>query len=89
MPVFSPTFFLSHIIAHPPHLLLLTLRRLSQELELKQHSLALLEERARGSEAHQLAEAVAATEAELGEAKQASQDAKERKQELVQAAKVR
>ncbi len=62
--------------------------RLSQEVELKQHSLALLEERARGSEAHQLGEAVAATQAELGQAQQAVQDARERKQQLVAAAKV-
>ena len=64
------------------------MHRLSQELELKQHSLSLLEERARGSEAHQLAEAAAATEKELGEAQQAVQVARERKQELVAAAKV-
>ena len=62
---------------------------MGQELELKQHSLSLLEERARGSEAHQLAEAAAATQAELKQAQQAAQAARERKQELVAAAKVR
>lgn len=75
----------SHLTPTPPHC---PCARLSQELELKQHSLALLEERARGSEAHQLAEAVAATQGELEGAQQAGAEARERKQQLVAAAKV-
>lgn len=62
--------------------------RLSQELELKQHSLKLLEERMAGSEAAQLAEAVAATQQELEEATAAVAAAQEKKKEMVAAAKV-
>lgn len=62
--------------------------RLSQELELKQHSLKLLEERMQGSEVHQLSEAVAGSERELQEAQQALAAAHEKKKEMVVAAKV-
>ena len=62
--------------------------RLSQELELKQHSLKLLEERMQGSEAAQLSAAVTATQAELDEAQAAVAAAQERKKEMATAAKV-
>ncbi|PRW61562.1 structural maintenance of chromosomes 2-1 isoform A [Chlorella sorokiniana] len=62
-------------------------KKLSQELELKQHSLKLLEERMQGSEAHQLSEAVAASERELGEAQAAVAAAQQKKAEMVAAAK--
>ena len=62
--------------------------RLSQDLELKQHSLKLLEERMAGSEAAQLSEAVAASEAELAEAQAAVAAAQAKKAEMVAAAKV-
>ena len=62
--------------------------RLSNALELAQHQLALLEERMKGSEAAQLADAVAATEREVAEAQQAVQGAQARKKEMAAAAKV-
>ena len=63
--------------------------RLSQELELKQHALALLKERMAGSESAQLAEAVATLEAELASEEEAARKAKEAKESLVATAKVR
>lgn len=62
--------------------------RLSQDLELKEHSLRLLQERMQGSEAHQLAEAAATAERELGEAQAAVVAAQDKKKEMVAAAKV-
>ncbi|PSC74142.1 structural maintenance of chromosomes 2-1-like [Micractinium conductrix] len=62
-------------------------KKLSQDLELKQHSLKLLEERMAGSEAAQLSEAVAASEAELAEAQAAVAAAQAKKAEMVAAAK--
>ena len=62
--------------------------RLSNQLELAQHQLALLEERLQGSEAHQLAAAVASTEQEVAAAQQAVLDAQERKKQMTAAAKV-
>lgn len=64
------------------------MRRLTQELELKQHALALLQERIAGSESAQLAEAVAALEADLAAAKAAAAAAKERKAQMAASAKV-
>jgi structural maintenance of chromosome 2 len=61
--------------------------RLSQELELKQHSLALLEERVQGSEAHQLSQATTACEEQVGEAQEAVAAAKAKKAAMVGAAK--
>ena len=63
-------------------------RRISQELELKQHALALLKERMAGSESAQLAEAVAMLEAELAGEEEAARSAKEAKESLVTTAKV-
>ena len=62
--------------------------RLSQELELKQHALALLKERAAGSESAQLADSVAALEAELAGEEEAAHKAKQTKESMVAAAKV-
>jgi hypothetical protein len=62
--------------------------RLSQELELREHSLSLLQERLQGSEAHKLAEAVAAVEAELADATAAVAGAAEKKSAMVVAAQV-
>ncbi len=62
-------------------------RAAAQELELKEHALALLEERLAGSEAAQLASAAAAAEAELAEATAAVGAARERKAALGAAAK--
>ncbi|KAK9829006.1 hypothetical protein WJX72_003368 [[Myrmecia] bisecta] len=62
-------------------------KRLSQELELKQHALGLLQERIRGSESAQLAEAVSTTEAEMAGASTAAEAARERKKAMVAAAK--
>ena len=62
--------------------------RLSQELELKQHSLGLLKERMAGSESSQLAEAVAATKADLEAALAAVGDAQEKKKAMLSTAKV-
>lgn len=63
--------------------------RLSHELELKQHSLKLLEERMQGSEVHQLSEAVAGSELELQEAQEALAAAQKKQQDMLAAAKVR
>ena len=65
------------------------LRRLSQELELKRHALALLKERMAGSESAQLAEAVATLEAELAGEEEAAGKAKEAMETLSATAKVR
>jgi hypothetical protein len=62
--------------------------RLQQELELQQHSLQLLQGRMQGSEGHQLAEALAATEAQLAAAQQEAGAAEEKKKEMVALAKV-
>ncbi len=62
--------------------------RLSQELELKQHALALLKERAAGSESAQLADSVAVLEAELAGEVEAAWKAKEAKESMVATAKV-
>ena len=62
--------------------------RLQQELEVKQHSLRLLQERIAGSESAQLADALAATQAELDEAKAAAAAAQQKKQEMHKAAQV-
>lgn len=64
------------------------LNRLQQELELQQHSLQLLTERMAGSEGHQLAAALAATEEQLQEAKQQATAAADKKKEMVELAKV-
>ena len=66
-----------------------TLFRLSQELELKQHALALLKERMAGSESAQLAEAVGALEAELAAEEEAARAAEGAKERLVATAMVR
>ena len=63
--------------------------RLSQELELKQHALALLKERMAGSESAQLADTVATLEAELAGEEEAAKTAKEAKESMVATAKVR
>jgi hypothetical protein len=63
--------------------------RLSQELELKQHALALLKERTAGSESAQLADSVVALEAELAGEEEAARKAKEAKESMVATAKVR
>lgn len=64
------------------------LSRLSQQLELRQHSLRLMEERVAGSEAAQLLEAVASCERQLAEAQAAVGAAQEKKKAMVAAAKV-
>lgn len=61
--------------------------RLSKQLDLKQHSLDLLQKRFEGSELHQLTTAVTTTEAELKEAQEAAAGAKQKKQDLVREAK--
>jgi hypothetical protein len=63
--------------------------RLQQELELQQHSLQLLSERMAGSEGHQLAQALADTEAALKEAQEQAAAAADKKKEMVTLAKVR
>ena len=62
--------------------------RLKQELDLSSHALGLLKERIQGSESAQLAEALAATEAQLQEATAAAATAREQKAAMVAAAKV-
>lgn len=62
--------------------------RLQQELELQQHSLQLLSERMAGSEGHQLAQALAETEAALQEAQAEAAAAADKKKEMVALAKV-
>lgn len=64
-----------------------TYQKLQSELELKQHSLQLLQERIAGSEVAQLGEAVAAQEAQLGEANAAAESAREKKGAMVEEAK--
>lgn len=66
-----------------------TSRRLSQELELKQHALKLLQERVQGSESAQLAERVTATEKLLQEANEAAATAKGNKEAMIATAKAR
>ena len=63
--------------------------RLQQELEVKQHSLSLLQERIAGSESAQLADSVAGTQRELEEAKAAAAAAQQKKQDMHKAAQVR
>ena len=55
---------------------------------MKQHSLKLLQQRISGSESAQMAEAVAATQAELQQAKAAAEAAKQKKADMIKAAKV-
>jgi len=62
-------------------------RRLKQELDLKQHSLALLQERIANSEAAQLAASVEQLQQQLAEAQQQLDSARAKKQELVALAK--
>ena len=62
--------------------------RLQQELELQQHSLQLLQERVAGSEGHQLAEALAATEAALAAAQEEAAAAAQKKKDMAALAKV-
>ena len=62
--------------------------RSKQEVEVKQHSLKLLQQRISGSESAQMAEAVAATQAELQQAKAAAEAAKQKKADMIKAAKV-
>ena len=62
--------------------------RLKQEVEVKQHSLSLLKQRISGSESAQLADAVTATQGELGEAKEAAHTAQQKKADMLKAAKV-
>jgi len=54
----------------------------------KQHSLSLLHQRISGSESSQLADAVAATQKELEEAKEAAAAAQQKKADMLKAAKV-
>eukprot|EP00878_Enallax_costatus_P012275 GHUV01012822.1.p1 GENE.GHUV01012822.1~~GHUV01012822.1.p1 ORF type:complete len:987 (+),score=463.32 GHUV01012822.1:251-3211(+) len=62
-------------------------QKLQQELELQQHNLELLQGRMQGSECHQLAEALAATEAQLAAAQQEAAAAAGKKKEMVELAK--
>ena len=62
--------------------------RLSQQVELKQHALGLLEDRMAGSESAQLAATVEQLRQQLGEAQAGLEGAKAKKQELVALAKV-
>ncbi len=62
--------------------------RLTQELEVKQHSLSLLQQRISSSESAQMADAMAATQQELEQAKQAAHTAQQKKADMVTAAKV-
>ncbi|GBF88023.1 structural maintenance of chromosomes 2-like [Raphidocelis subcapitata] len=62
-------------------------RKLHQELELQRHSLSLLQERVAGSESSQLAESLAATEAEAEAARAAKDAAAARRSEMGQMAK--
>lgn len=62
--------------------------RLQQELELQQHNLELLQGRMQGSECHQLAEALAATEAQLAAAQGEAAAAADKKKDMVALAKV-
>jgi hypothetical protein len=55
---------------------------------MQQTALSLLQERVAGSESHQLAEGLAATEASLAEAQGAAEAAQAKKKELVALAKV-
>ncbi|DBA81803.1 hypothetical protein WJX77_004664 [Trebouxia sp. C0004] len=61
--------------------------RLKQELEVKQHSLSLLQQRISSSESAQMADAMAATLKELEQAKQAAHAAQQKKADMVTAAK--
>ena len=69
----------------PPHWALY--RRLSQQVELQQHGLGLLEERLQGSEAQQIAQALSSSEGHLGEAEQALQAARDKQQQMMAAAR--
>lgn len=62
--------------------------RLKQEVEVKQHSFGLLQRRISGSESAQLADAVAATQQELEQAKAAVDAAQQKKTDMIKAAKV-
>lgn len=55
---------------------------------MKQHSLKLLQQRICSSESAQLAEAVAATQADLDQAKAAAEAAKQKKADMIQTAQV-
>ncbi|KAL3152148.1 hypothetical protein ABBQ32_001245 [Trebouxia sp. C0010 RCD-2024] len=60
--------------------------RLRQEVEVKQHSLKLLRQRISSSESAQLAEALAATQADLDQAKAAAEAAKQKKADMIKTA---
>jgi hypothetical protein len=62
--------------------------RLQNELELQRHSLQLLQDRIAGSESSQLAEALAATEAEAEAARGAKEGAAVKRKEMAEMAKV-
>jgi structural maintenance of chromosome 2 len=61
--------------------------KLAREADLKEHALALLAEKVKGSESQQLAEALAACEAEAEEATAAAAAARQKKAEMVALAK--
>ena len=67
---------------------ILLFARLKQEVEVKQHSLSLLKQRISSSESAQMADAVTATQGELGEAKEAAHTAQQKKADMLKAAKV-
>jgi len=62
-------------------------QRLAREAELKEHALALLGEKVKGSESQQLAEALSACEAEAAEAAAAAGAARQKKADMVSLAK--
>lgn len=62
-------------------------KELAQQVELKLHAVVLLEERLQGSEAHQLAQAIAASQGELAAAEAAAEEARQKQQQTVAAAK--
>lgn len=61
--------------------------RLKQELELKQHSLSLFQERIAGSESAQIESSISQAEAQLESAQKASLDARDLKAEMIATAK--
>eukprot|EP00775_Hariotina_reticulata_P003904 gene3904-4158_t len=62
-------------------------RKLQQELELQQHGLELLQGRMQASEGHQLAQALAATEAQLTAAQEEATVAAQKKKDMLDLAK--
>jgi structural maintenance of chromosome 2 len=83
LPVHS-SFFFSHCL---PYSVLFLFFRFTQELEIKSHALSLLEERMKGSEAHQLLEAATFCEEELRAAEEAVIAAQARAAEMTATAK--